>query len=97
MKPLLFSPGEEGSTEGNTGWEMGEVLPATLPSSTSEGDSTCESQQELSSISSLVGTKSSSSEADSSLTSIDVAELDDSHRLHHLENNCQGHDKRKVH
>ena len=46
VKPLLFLPGEEGSTEGNTGWEMwGEVLSTTLPSSTSEGDSVCELEQ----------------------------------------------------
>ena len=79
MKPLVFLPGEEGSTEGNTGWEMGEVLPTTMPLMISDGNSMCELQQELSSISSLVGTasssssSSSSSEADSSLPSIYVA------------------------
>ena len=47
VKQLVFLPGEEGSTEGNTWWEMGEVPPTTfIPESllmTSDGDSRCES------------------------------------------------------
>ena len=30
VKPLLFLLSEEGSTEGNTWWEMGEVLATAL-------------------------------------------------------------------
>ena len=55
------------------GGRWGEVSSTTLPSLTSEGDSACESEQEFSSISSLVGTKLSPSEADLSWPSIDVA------------------------